>query len=102
MVQEAVILAKSVRRTTMIAGVPSSSWAFALRIWAAIVVGLYAAFWLQLDTASSAAATVGVLAMQTRGQAYQKAIYRILGTIIGVIVSFVIAGLFPQTRELFM
>jgi uncharacterized membrane protein YccC len=102
MVQEAVTLGQNVRRTTTIAGFPSSSWAFALRIWAAMVVGLYAAFWLQLDNASSAAATVGVLAMQTRGQAYQKAIYRILGTIIGVIVSFVIAGLFPQTRELFM
>ena len=95
-------LAQSVRRTTTIAGFPPSAWAFALRIWAAMMVGLYAAFWLQLDSPSSAAATVGVLAMQTRGQAYQKAIYRILGTIIGVIASFVIAGLCPQTRDLFM
>ena len=102
MAQVAVTLAQNVRRTTTIAGFPSSSWAFALRIWAAMVVGLYAAFWLQLDNPSSAAATVGILAMQTRGQAYQKAIYRILGTISGVIASFVIAGLFPQTRELFM
>jgi uncharacterized membrane protein YccC len=95
-------LAQSVRRTTTIAGFPPSAWAFALRIWAAMMVGLYAAFWLQLDSPSSAAATVGVLAMQTRGQAYQKAIFRILGTIIGVIASFVIAGLFPQARDLFM
>jgi uncharacterized membrane protein YccC len=95
-------LAQSVRRTTTIAGFPPSAWAFALRIWAAMMVALYAAFWLQLDSPSSAAATIGVLAMQTRGQAYQKAIYRILGTIIGVIASFVIAGLFPQSRDLFM
>jgi uncharacterized membrane protein YccC len=84
------------------AGFQPSAWAFALRIWAAMMLGLYAAFWLQLESASSAAVTVGVLAVQTRGRTYQKAIYRILATIIGVIASFVIAGLFPQTRELFM
>jgi uncharacterized membrane protein YccC len=67
-----------------------------------MMVGLYAAFWLQLESASSAAVTVGILALQTRGQAYQKAVYRVLATIIGVVASFVIAGLFPQTRELFM
>jgi hypothetical protein len=65
-------------------------------------VGLYAAFWLQLESASSAAVTVGILALQTRGSAYQKAAYRVLATIIGIVVSLVIAGLFTQTRELFM
>jgi uncharacterized membrane protein YccC len=97
-----VTLVQSVRPTVTIAGFPLSAWAFALRIWAAMMVGLYAAFWLQLDSASTAAVTVGVLALQTRGQAYQKAAYRVLATIIGVVASFVIAGLFPQTRELFM
>src|SRR3984957_16654359 len=86
----------------MIAEFPPSAWAFALRIWAAMMVGLYAAFWLQLESASSAAVTVGILALQTRGQTYQKAVYRVLGTIIGIVASFVIAGLFPQTRDLFL
>ncbi len=63
---------------------PPSAWAFALRIWAAMMVGLYAAFWLQLESASSAAVTVGILALQTRGQVYQKAVYRVLGTISGL------------------
>jgi hypothetical protein len=100
--QVAVTLAQSVRRTIIIAGFSPSAWAFALRIWAAMMLGLYAAFWLQLESASSAAVTVGILALQTRGQAYQKAVYRVLATIIGVIASFVIAGLFPQSRDLFM
>jgi uncharacterized membrane protein YccC len=95
-------LAYDVRHTVTIAGFPLSAWAFALRIWAAMMVGLYAAFWLQLESASSAAVTVGILALQTRGQAYQKAVYRILATVIGVVASFVIAGLFPQTRDLFL
>jgi uncharacterized membrane protein YccC len=93
---------QSAGRSVAIAGFPLSAWAFALRIWAATMVALYAAFWLQLESASSAAVTVGILALQTRGQAYQKALYRILCTIIGVVASFVIAGLFPQTRELFL
>src|SRR3977135_4025419 len=95
-------LVQSVRRTVTIAGFPLSAWAFALRIWAAMMVGLYAAFWLQLESASSAAVTVGILALPTRGQVYQKALYRVLSAISGVVASFVIAGLFPQSRDLFM
>jgi uncharacterized membrane protein YccC len=95
-------LAQSDRGTTTIVWFTPSAWAFALRIWAAMMVALYVAFWLQLESASSAAVTVGILALQTRGQAYQKAAYRVLATIIGVVASFVIAGLFPQTNELFM
>jgi hypothetical protein len=70
-------LLQSVRPPATIAGFPLSAWAFALRIWAAMMVALYAAFWLQLESASSAAVTVGVLALQTRGQAYRcpQAVY---------------------------
>jgi uncharacterized membrane protein YccC len=98
----AVTLVQSVSRTFTIAGFPLATWAFALRIWAAMMVALYAAFWLQLESASSAAVTVAILAQPTRGQAYQKAVYRVLATIIGVVASFVIAGLFPQSRSLFV
>src|SRR3981189_127724 len=93
-------LVQSVRRPVTIAGFPLSTWAFALRIWTAMMVALYAAFWLQLESASSAAVTVAILALQTRGQAYQKAVYRALATIIGVIASIVIAALFAQRRRL--
>src|SRR5258705_67415 len=79
-----VTLVQGVSRTITIAGFPLSTWAFALRIWAAMMVALYAAFWLQLESASSAAVTVAILAGPTRGQAYQKAVYRVLATIIGV------------------
>jgi len=95
-------LVQSVRRPVTIAGFPLSAWAFALRMWAAMMVALYAAFWLQLESASSAAVTVGVLALQTRGQVYQKAVYRVLATVVGVVASFVIAGLFPQSPGLFL
>src|SRR6202163_489803 len=98
----AVTLVQGVSRTITIAGFPLSTWAFALRIWVAMMVALYAAFWLQLESASSAAVTVAILARPTRGQAYQKAACRVLATIIGVAASIVIAGLFPQSRPLFV
>src|SRR5260370_9920355 len=98
----AVTLVQSVSRTMTIAGFPLSTWAFALRIWTAMMVALYAAFWLQLESASSAAVTVAILALQTRGQTYQKAAYRVLATIIGVVASIVIAALFAQSRSLFV
>ena len=84
------------------AGFPVSAWAFALRTWAAMMLGLYVAFWLQLENAYFAAVTVGILALPTRGQAYQKALYRLLLTVVGVVASIIIAGLFAQARDLFV
>jgi hypothetical protein len=55
-----VTLVQSISRTFTIAGFPLATWAFALRIWAAMMVALYAAFWLQLESASSAAVTVAI------------------------------------------
>ena len=95
-------LVQSVPRTVTIAGFPLSAWAFALRIWAAMIVALYAAYWLQLESAASAAVTVAILALQTRGQTYQKAIYWLLATTSGIAASFVIAGLFAQARDLLL
>ena len=83
-------------------GFPLSAWAFAFRTWAAMMVALYAAFWLQLDNAWSAAVTVSILSMQTRGQTYQRAVYWVLAAIIGVVASLAIGGMFPQSRELFV
>ena len=43
-----------------------------------------------------------VLSLQTRGQAYQKALYQLLMTVVGVVASIVIAGLLAQARDLFV
>ncbi len=84
------------------AGLPAASWAFALRIWIAVVLALYAGFWLQLEAASSAAITVAILAVPTRGQALEKAGFRLIGTVVGVAASIVIVGAFSQTRDLLL
>jgi len=84
------------------AGIPLASLAFGLRNWLGMILALAVAFWLQLDSASSAAVCVGILALPTQGQVLQKAMYRVLGTLIGVTASFVIAGLFNEVRDLFL
>jgi uncharacterized membrane protein YccC len=85
-----------------LAGLPGSCWAFAVRIWIAIVIALCTSFWLQLDAPSSAAATVAILAEPTRGQALEKAAYRLVATIIGVVASIAIVGFLSQARDLIL
>ncbi|MGA7809345.1 FUSC family protein [Bradyrhizobium sp.] len=79
-----------------------ASWAFALRTWIAMMAALYVAFWLQLQNAYSAAVCVGILALPTRGQAFEKALYRTAGTLLGFLAALVMAGLFNSTRDLFI
>lgn len=85
-----------------VAGATLRPWGFAVRIWAATMLALYAAFWLQIDGAASAATCVAILALQTRGQAYQKALYRLLGTAVGVLAAVALTALFSQARDLFI
>jgi uncharacterized membrane protein YccC len=79
-----------------------SGWSFALRTWIATIAALYVAFWLQLENAYSAAVCVAILALPTRGQAYEKALYRVGGTFVGFLASLAIVGVFNGTRELFI
>jgi uncharacterized membrane protein YccC len=84
------------------AGIPAASWAFGIRVWIAIVLALGAAFWLELEAPSSAAVTVAILALPTRGQALEKACFRLLATFIGVAAAIAIVGTFSQTRDLML
>jgi uncharacterized membrane protein YccC len=84
------------------AGFPGSSWAFAIRIWLAIVIALYVSFWLELEAPSSAAVTVAILALPTRGQVLGKAVFRLTATVFGVTASIVIVGIFAQTEGLLL
>lgn len=90
------------RLPIILTGLPARSWAFALRIWLAIVVALYVSFWLELEAPSTAALTVCILALPTRGQGLEKAGFRLVATVIGVSVSIAIVGAFIQTESLIL
>jgi uncharacterized membrane protein YccC len=88
------------RHPIVIAGLPLSSWAFAIRICLAVIAALYVGFWLQLEAPSSAAVTVAALALPSRGQVMEKAAFRLIATIVGVAASIAIVGLFNQSGAL--
>jgi uncharacterized membrane protein YccC len=96
------MMTATITRPLSFAGVPVSSWAFGIRIWIAVVVALAVSFWLELEAPASAAVTVAILAVPTRGGALDKARFRVVGTIIGVAVAIVIVALFSQTRDLML
>ncbi|MGI4957879.1 MAG: FUSC family protein [Janthinobacterium lividum] len=77
---------------------PPGWFGFCTRTWIAIVLALASAFWLELDSADSAAVCAAILAQPTRGQSLSKAIYRMGGTVIGAVVALLLVGLFPQDR----
>jgi hypothetical protein len=54
-----MVLQSHNHRMVTLAGFPLSSWAFALRIWAAMLIALGAAFWLQLERRRSPSAFFG-------------------------------------------
>ena len=90
------------RRPVLFAGFPLQAWAFAIRVWLALLVALYVSFWLELEAPASAALTVTVLALPTRGQGLEKAAFRVLATILGVAASIAIVGLLVQTEMLIL
>jgi uncharacterized membrane protein YccC len=66
------------------------------------VVAFGLSFWLQPETPSSAMLTVWILAEPARGQGLEKASFRLIATIIGVVASIATTGLFSQTRDLLL
>jgi uncharacterized membrane protein YccC len=94
------VTSAAIARQLSFAGAPASAWAFGIRIWSAVVVALAASFWLELEAPSTAALTVAILAAPTRGEALDKAGYRLIATMIGVMAALAITGLFSQARDL--
>lgn len=94
------MIATTTQQLFTIAKIPASCWTFAVRVWVATILALFVSFWLQLEIPSTAAVTVAILAEPTRGQALDKAGFRLLATIVGVIASLAITGLFSQARDL--
>ncbi|MCC8944847.1 FUSC family protein [Bradyrhizobium sp. Arg62] len=96
------MVATTTEQPLTIAKIPVGSWSFAIRIWMATILALFVSFWLQLESPTTAALTVAILAEPTRGQALDKARWRLLATVVGVIASIAITGLFSQARDLIL
>jgi uncharacterized membrane protein YccC len=96
------VIATIAEQPFTVAKIPVSSWGFAIRVWLATILALFVSFWLQLEAPTTSALTVAVLAEPTRGQALDKAAFRLLATVVGVTASIAITGAFSQARDLIL
>jgi uncharacterized membrane protein YccC len=75
---------------------------FGLRLWAAVCLALYIAFWLQLDSPSWAGTTAAIVCQPSLGASLRKGWFRMIGTPIGGVAIVVLTACFPQDRTVFL
>jgi uncharacterized membrane protein YccC len=75
---------------------------FGLRLWGAVCLALYVAFWLQLDNALWAGTSAAIVCQPTLGASLRKGSFRVIGTVIGAVAIVVLTACFPQSRTGFL
>jgi uncharacterized membrane protein YccC len=75
---------------------------FGLRVWAAVFLALYIAFWLELDNAYWAGTSAAIVCQPSLGASLRKASFRMIGTVVGAVVIVVLTACFPQDRVGFL
>ena len=89
-------------RPLVFAGFPANSWAFALRIWLAMLLALYVSFWLELESPSSAALTVASWRCRHAVRVWKKPATGCSQPPSASSPSIAIAGMFSQTDGLLL
>ena len=95
----AVAKARSLEEALRAAGPPQL---FGLRLWAAVSLALYAAFWLQLDNPFWAGTSAAIVCQPQLGASLRKGWFRMIGTVIGATFVVVLTACFPQDRISFL
>ncbi len=93
-----VLTAQSIARLKAV-GIPLL---YGVRLWISVSLALYVAFWLELDEPAWAGTTAAIVCLPQVGSSLRKAWFRIIGTLIGAVMSVVLAACFPQDRALFL
>jgi uncharacterized membrane protein YccC len=75
---------------------------FGLRLWIAVCLALYIAFWLQLDSPSWAGTTAAIVCQPNLGSSLRKGWFRLVGTFTGGVAIILLTACFPQDRPLFL
>jgi uncharacterized membrane protein YccC len=73
-----------------------------LRLWASVSLSLYVAFWLELDNPFWAGTSAAIVCQPSLGASLRKGWFRMIGTLVGAVMSVVLVALFPQDRVLFL
>jgi uncharacterized membrane protein YccC len=71
---------------------------FGLRVWAAVSLSIYVAFWLELDNAYWAGTSAAIVCQPSLGASLRKGSFRMIGTVVGAVAIVVLTACFPQSR----
>jgi hypothetical protein len=69
---------------------------------ASVSLAIYLAFWLQLDDPFWAGTSAAIVCQPQLGASLRKGWFRMIGTLIGAIVSVLLPACLPQDRVLFL
>src|ERR1700739_5187121 len=69
---------------------------FGLRLWVAVCLALYIAFWLELESPSWAGTTAAIVCQPSLGASLRKGRFRMLGTPAAGLAIVVVVRCFPQ------
>src|ERR1700681_1662173 len=75
---------------------------YALRLWAAVCLALFVAFWLELDNPFWAGTSAAVVCQPQLGASLRKGWFRMMGTVVGATMVVVLTALFPQDRIVYL
>jgi uncharacterized membrane protein YccC len=75
---------------------------FGLRLWAAVCLALYVAFWLELDNAYWAGTSAALVCQPRLGASLRKGWFRMIGTVVGAVAIVLLTAAFPQDRGPFL
>jgi uncharacterized membrane protein YccC len=75
---------------------------FGLRLAASVCLALYVAFWLQLDDPFWAGTSAAIVCQPQLGASLRKGWFRMIGTLVGAVISVLLTACFPQSRALFL
>jgi uncharacterized membrane protein YccC len=75
---------------------------YGVRLWAAVCLALYVAFWLELENPSWAGTSAAIVCQPVLGASLRKGWFRLVGTIVGAIAAVVLSACFPQSRAGFL
>jgi uncharacterized membrane protein YccC len=75
---------------------------YALRLWAAVCLALFVAFWLELDNPFWAGTSAAIVCQPQLGASLRKGWFRMIGTVVGATMIVVLTACFPQDRTAFL
>ena len=71
---------------------------YGVRLWIAVCLALYVAFWLELDNEYWAGVTVAIVCQPSLGASLRKAWFYVIGTVLGAVTIVALTACFPQDR----